>query len=769
MASCDVVKKLECITIVFSPVLDHQPFYASSKVPGEPIRTPTINTEPMTEERSQGKSSESSNVEKQGGLATKVVATASTLMGPRLKGLPAVFRNQMFQKAINNALGDEQRNEKLLKKHGGEIRVEMLTKQLRQERKLRGKAWKRKDFDVLSDEMLQAIPGEEAGEDRGVEDEKGDVSNSDKSNNTNSSRSSNDNDNDMESAFSLFQGFTATIPGVDDELEQIKQGSSRLLEFDAGNGSLVTNGPLKLDSMLPPNVTEDKIRHSGSWKQLNGFKEDINYRLDLLEIRKGLSANEIDEIDSKIDCLYKQRKLVFDRISSFEKGQSYLEDQLSAIEARLQAVAVGRTESGSASDDNADNSGSAFRLSNAASKLSNDTSKLGNNTSKLSNATQSNNHATANGIVAGRSRMSLSSNSSDKSPPGFFDAEEIAPSQVRKHKPTLQKYFKPGERISSFKAQDDLVTCLVFDEPFGKLVTASRDSTVKVWNLSSEKCIGQLKGHLASVHSLALDGGVVATGSVDATVKLWDLSQVGNNPCLMKSLDGHMDEVTALGMSSGVLVSGSADKTIRQWDVRTGRCVATIDVVWAVNSRHDDSRILDTSFSFSRPGNLARMPAMATGLDQSQYPFTAALQCFDAALASGGSDGIVRLWDLRTGEVVRQLLGHTGPITSLQFDDTCLVTGSADSTVRIWDLRTGKVIDSFSYDSPITSLQFDYSKVVCTNGCNTVKIYDRITGQHRECGPGLENTASSIINFARYSQGYLVEGRQDGTVGIWAI
>lgn len=763
----------------FCPVLDHQPFYASSKVPGEPIRTPTINTEPMTEERSQDKSSESSNVEKQGGLATKVVATASTLMGPRLKGLPAVFRNQMFQKAINNALGDEQRNEKLLKKHGGEIRVELLTKQLRQERKLRGKAWKRKDFDVLSDEMLQAIPGEEVGEDRSVENEKGDVSNSDKSNNTSSSRSSsnndNDNDNDRESAFSLFQGFTATIPGVDDELEQIKQGSSRLLEFDAGSGSLMTNGPLKLGSMLPPNVTEDKIRHSGSRKQLNGFKEDINFRLDLLEIRKGLSANEIDEIDSKIDCLYKQRKLVFDRISSFERGQSYLEDQLSAIEARLQAVPVERTESGSASDDNADNSGSGIRLSNATSKLSNNTSKLGNatsnlsnNTSKLSNATQSSYRATANGNVAGISRVSLSSNSSDKSPPGFFDAEEIAPSQIRKHKPTLQKYFKPGERISSFKAHDDSVTCLVFDEPFGKLVTASRDSTVKVWNLSSEKCIGQLKGHLASVHSLALDGGVVATGSIDATVKLWDLTQAGK-PCLMKSLDGHMDEVTALGMSSGVLVSGSADKTIRQWDVRTGRCVATIDVVWAVNSRRDDSRILDTSFSFSRPGNLARMPAMATGWDQSQYPFTAALQCFDAALASGGSDGIVRLWDLRTGEVVRQLLGHTGPITSLQFDDTCLVTGSADSTVRIWDLRTGKIIDSFSYDSPITSLQFDYSKVVCTNGCNTVKIYDRITGQHRECGPGLENTASSIINFARYSQGYLVEGRRDGTVGIWAI
>jgi WD40 repeat protein len=44
---------------------------------------------------------------------------------------------------------------------------------------------------------------------------------------------------------------------------------------------------------------------------------------------------------------------------------------------------------------------------------------------------------------------------------------------------------------------------------------------------------------------------------------------------------------------------------------------------------------------------------------------------------------MVRLWDLRSGMVHRSLVGHTGPITALQFDDVYLVTGSQDRSIRV--------------------------------------------------------------------------------------
>src|SRR5438045_6029819 len=70
-------------------------------------------------------------------------------------------------------------------------------------------------------------------------------------------------------------------------------------------------------------------------------------------------------------------------------------------------------------------------------------------------------------------------------------------------------------------------------------------------------------------------------------------------------------------------------------------------------------------------------------LPDASADFVGAVQCFDAALACGTADGMVRLWDLRSGQVHRSLVGHTGPITCLQFDDVHLVTGSLDRSIRV--------------------------------------------------------------------------------------
>ena len=59
------------------------------------------------------------------------------------------------------------------------------------------------------------------------------------------------------------------------------------------------------------------------------------------------------------------------------------------------------------------------------------------------------------------------------------------------------------------------------------------------------------------------------------------------------------------------------------------------------------------------------------------------------ALASGGIDGTVRVWDARTGEQRAQFTGHTGTVESVAFspDGAMLASGGKDRTVRIWHLR----------------------------------------------------------------------------------
>jgi transcription initiation factor TFIID subunit 5 len=57
-----------------------------------------------------------------------------------------------------------------------------------------------------------------------------------------------------------------------------------------------------------------------------------------------------------------------------------------------------------------------------------------------------------------------------------------------------------------------------------------------------------------------------------------------------------------------------------------------------------------------------------------------------ATLASGGTDGTVKLLDLSSGRERLALKGHVGPVFSLAFsqDGKLLVSGGVDGTVRLW-------------------------------------------------------------------------------------
>ena len=61
-------------------------------------------------------------------------------------------------------------------------------------------------------------------------------------------------------------------------------------------------------------------------------------------------------------------------------------------------------------------------------------------------------------------------------------------------------------------------------------------------------------------------------------------------------------------------------------------------------------------------------------------------------VASGSVDKNIRLWDVRTGNELTAINGHTGAITAICFspDSTLLASGSSDRTVRIWDISTGQ-------------------------------------------------------------------------------
>ena len=65
-------------------------------------------------------------------------------------------------------------------------------------------------------------------------------------------------------------------------------------------------------------------------------------------------------------------------------------------------------------------------------------------------------------------------------------------------------------------------------------------------------------------------------------------------------------------------------------------------------------------------------------------------------LAVADGERTVRLWDVKSGEHLRTLHGHTGMVRDVAFfpDGARLVTGSTDATVRIWDVDSGQELAS---------------------------------------------------------------------------
>ena len=71
-------------------------------------------------------------------------------------------------------------------------------------------------------------------------------------------------------------------------------------------------------------------------------------------------------------------------------------------------------------------------------------------------------------------------------------------------------------------------------------------------------------------------------------------------------------------------------------------------------------------------------------------------------------------------------------------------------------------------------MMFDARRIVSAAGEDVVKVYDKTDGRHWNCGPGVgvdeevDASVVAVIERVRIKDGYMVEGRKNGMVGIWA-
>lgn len=139
-------------------------------------------------------------------------------------------------------------------------------------------------------------------------------------------------------------------------------------------------------------------------------------------------------------------------------------------------------------------------------------------------------------------------------------------------------------------------------------------------------------------------------------------------------------------------------------------------------------------------------------------------------VASGTVERVVKLWDIRTGECIGTLEGHTYPVLSLSFspDGNQLVSGSGDTTLIIWDLENNsKVRQMKGHGFYVVAVDWDPNGNRIVSGSVDANIceWDSNTGEVI----AKHNEHRAAVREVRFSPdgSKLVSGSSDLTMMLW--
>jgi WD40 repeat protein len=141
-------------------------------------------------------------------------------------------------------------------------------------------------------------------------------------------------------------------------------------------------------------------------------------------------------------------------------------------------------------------------------------------------------------------------------------------------------------------------------------------------------------------------------------------------------------------------------------------------------------------------------------------------------LATGDTDGEIRLYQVADGQQLRTFLGHTGWIGAIAFssDSSILVSGSEDQTVRLWDINTGLAKKTFKgHAHGVWSVTFSPDGHMLASGSwdKTLRLWDVNTGS---CLKVLSGHNSWVHSVAFSPDGQtLVSGSWDKTLRLWDV
>ena len=148
----------------------------------------------------------------------------------------------------------------------------------------------------------------------------------------------------------------------------------------------------------------------------------------------------------------------------------------------------------------------------------------------------------------------------------------------------------------------------------------------------------------------------------------------------------HHGSILCLQFDKDIMVTGSSDHTCIIWEIND-------DYTPIKQLRHHTAGVLDVCFD-------------------------------DKHIVSCSKDASICLWDRLTGEFLRTLTGHRGPVNAVQLRGNLIVSASGDGIAKLWNLASGLCIKEFpSKDRGMACVEFSPDSRTILAGGNDQVIY----------------------------------------------
>ncbi|OQV16986.1 WD repeat-containing protein 48 [Hypsibius exemplaris] len=257
--------------------------------------------------------------------------------------------------------------------------------------------------------------------------------------------------------------------------------------------------------------------------------------------------------------------------------------------------------------------------------------------------------------------------------------------------------------IQTMEHHTDWVNDIVLCCGGRNLISASSDTTVKVWNAQKGFCMSTLRTHKDYVKTLAYakEKEHVASAGFDRAIFLWDVNTLtaltaSNNTVTTSSLTGNKDSIYSVAMNPAgtVIVSGSTENLLRVWDPRSCQKLMKLkghtENVRSIVLNRDGTQCLSASSDGTiRLWSLGQQQCVQTFRNHTEGVWTIQANEAFTNVYSAGRDRKVLRTSLKDPDSPILICEEAAPVLRLELvpDESSLWVSTTNSDIRNWSLR----------------------------------------------------------------------------------